>query len=114
VGKLINIFVSEMMELIESKHYTNNNWIVPHTKFCVNWKPKMTATAGKIQHIDTYGKNILKLFLSEMSEQFDSRISCYVPWMVFLPNVSFLCPSEIQDVSNRKTKLYHQWYPTAI
>jgi hypothetical protein len=37
----------------------------------------MTATAGKIQHIDTYGKNILKLFLSEMSEQFDSRISCY-------------------------------------
>ena len=49
-GKLINIFFSEIMELIESKPYMNNRWMVLNTKFCVNWKSKMTATAGKIQH----------------------------------------------------------------
>lgn len=72
------------LNMIEPKLYINDHWIVLYTILivCFDRKSNMAVTTVKMLHITLRGKYFKIIFICITTEQFDSKLSKDVPWIV--------------------------------
>jgi len=105
MGKCSNAFFSEPTNMIKAKLYMNVHWMVLYKLqvFCFNMKFKMAATAGLSLTLDPMGN--VSQNASSLKPLGQLKPNC--PGMIIgrssTKRLFFLCRSEIQDGSNRRT-----------